>query len=106
MDGGDDSGQGVDSGNPGDSGDPGDAGNDSATPVSCDGGLMACGQQCVDTSTDTQNCGGCGVVCNTQCVGGVCQLLGNQCDGRMPCGIFGGSRSRTGTRTANPVAGR
>jgi len=29
----------------------------------------------VDTSKDNQNCGGCGVVCNTQCTAGVCPLF-------------------------------
>jgi hypothetical protein len=29
----------------------------------------------IDTSTDNQNCGGCGSVCNTQCKAGVCPLF-------------------------------
>ncbi len=48
--------------------------------VSCDGGQVSCGGKCVDTSTDPQNCGGCGVVCNTQCTAGVCPLLGAGCE--------------------------
>ena len=30
----------------------------------------------IDLSTDNQNCGGCGVVCNTQCKAGICPLFG------------------------------
>ena len=52
----------------------GDGGSDVVT-VSCDGGQTSCGGKCVDTSTDMNNCGGCGVVCNTACTAGVCQLI-------------------------------
>jgi hypothetical protein len=43
--------------------------------MTCTGGKTSCGGACVDTSTDPMNCGGCGVVCNTTCTGGVCPLL-------------------------------
>ena len=48
---------------------------DSGPGGACDGGLTSCGGKCVDTGNDPQNCGGCGVVCNTQCVAGVCSLI-------------------------------
>ena len=47
--------------------------------VSCDGGLTSCGGKCVDTQSDANNCGGCGVVCNTQCTAGICPLIGPNC---------------------------
>jgi len=75
---GDDSGQGGDVNQPPSDG-GGDSG-DSGPTATCDGGLVACGQQCVDTSTDKQNCGGCGIVCNTTCTAGVCQLIASGCD--------------------------
>jgi hypothetical protein len=48
---------------------------------SCDAGLTSCNGQCIDTSSDPKNCGGCGVVCNTVCTKGICQLIGGGCDG-------------------------
>jgi hypothetical protein len=56
------------------SGRVGDSGLD-APVAACDGGLTSCKGKCVDTGNDPQNCGGCGVVCNTQCVAGVCALI-------------------------------
>jgi len=40
----------------------------------CDGGLTACGNDCVNLSTDTANCGACGNACASDqgCVSGVC----------------------------------
>jgi hypothetical protein len=49
--------------------------------VSCDAGQTSCKGSCVDTQTDPNNCGGCGIVCNTQCTGGICPLIGPTCDG-------------------------
>lgn len=52
------------------------AGNDGGP--SCGGGLSACGADCVDTETDADNCGSCGVVCAatlgalSECSGGSC----------------------------------
>ena len=57
----------------------GGGGNDVVT-ANCDAGQSSCGGQCVDTSSDPKNCGGCGIVCNTQCTAGVCQLIGPTCD--------------------------
>ena len=56
------------------------AGGSDVVTVSCDGGQTSCGGKCVDTSTDMNNCGGCGVVCNTACTAGVCQLISTTCD--------------------------
>jgi hypothetical protein len=56
------------------------SGGDGGMQVSCDGGLASCGGKCVDTSTDPMNCGGCGSICNTQCVKGICQLISMGCD--------------------------
>jgi len=41
----------------------------------CPTGERECGGQCVDTTRDNSNCGGCGYVCNayTSCVGSGCQ---------------------------------
>lgn len=69
---------GSDSAQQGDSNNPSDGGADSN--VMCNGGQVACGGKCVDTATDPMNCGGCGSVCNTQCVAGVCQLISMGCD--------------------------
>ncbi|WP_084668060.1 EGF domain-containing protein [Myxococcus stipitatus] len=44
------------------------------SPVSCPPPTTRCGQVCVDTSCDANNCGGCGNVCGPgqTCTGGVC----------------------------------
>src|SRR6266700_2740471 len=41
----------------------------------CPAGQMACGTVCVDTSSDSQNCGGCGIPCagSKTCQGGQCK---------------------------------
>jgi len=67
-----------------DSAGPTDGSLSDAPQVTCDGGLASCNGQCVDTSTDPNNCGGCNVVCNTQCTGGTCQLIGGGCDASVP----------------------
>lgn len=43
-------------------------------------GLTQCGSQCVDTSSDRNNCGACGTQCNQnqQCINGECKIL-DQC---------------------------
>ena len=42
---------------------------------SCPGTQTACGTDCIDTSSDPMNCGGCGIPCSTGqiCQGGSCQ---------------------------------
>jgi hypothetical protein len=44
-------------------------------PGDCLGGDSCCGSVCTDTTTDPQNCGGCGIICDlTQtCIDGMCQ---------------------------------
>jgi hypothetical protein len=96
---------------------PGDGGTTDAS-VTCTDGGTACGSSCVDTSSDLQNCGGCGIVCNTSCSGGVCQLIGNGCDagagqvGDNACltidgtNVYWGSGFNTGgTVWSVPIAG-
>ena len=57
---------------------PSDAPSDAlADAISCDDGLTLCNGNCVDTTIDPFDCGGCGIVCqsllctNSQCVGAV-----------------------------------
>jgi hypothetical protein len=46
----------------------GDSGSDADAPVDCDGGTVACGGVCVDTQTDSKNCG----ACEHDCLGAAC----------------------------------
>src|SRR5690349_3410704 len=48
----------------------------------CPAGVSACGQQCVDFTTDPTSCGGCGIPCGAgqACADGVCR-----CAAGMPC---------------------
>lgn len=41
--------------------------------VTCSTGTSACGSQCVDLSSDRDNCGACGASCNQKCIGGICK---------------------------------
>lgn len=46
-----------------------------ASPIvgaECRTGLEVCDRRCVDTLSDPAHCGGCGIVCEGACVGGVC----------------------------------
>ncbi|MCA9880161.1 MAG: hypothetical protein KC442_20345 [Thermomicrobiales bacterium] len=55
----------------------------------CVGGAVRCGTACVDTQTDAQNCGSCGMRCGdgVGCAGGVCQTPGDTCPGAQTrCG--------------------
>jgi len=74
--------------------------------ATCPAGRTACGGQCVDTSTDPNNCGACGNVCTlpNACSGGVCsctddgtacanQVCGsavNNCGKTVSCGVCNG----------------
>jgi hypothetical protein len=49
-----------------------DAGGGDAPSLTCDPGLTACNGACVDTQTDSTNCGGCGTTCALSCSGGQC----------------------------------
>jgi glucosylceramidase len=53
-------------------GSPGAGGSNVTT---CPGTLMTCGTDCIDTSSDPMNCGGCGIPCSSTqvCQGGACQ---------------------------------
>ncbi len=48
--------------------------DDNGLAVSCNLPAEACNNQCIDTSSDAANCGGCGLMCPTgsQCGGGEC----------------------------------
>jgi hypothetical protein len=64
----------------------GGAGVQAAPP--CPSGQIRCNDVCVDTKTDTQNCGHCGVVCPTgmQCINGKCGQGGGPCQaGQTRC---------------------
>jgi hypothetical protein len=52
--------------------------------AACPGSLMACSGSCVDTTTDSNNCAGCGITCNTaageSCTASVCSCAsGTDC---------------------------
>jgi hypothetical protein len=54
-----------------------DAGDSAATPLTCDGGLVACGTGpaavCADLDTNGDNCATCGHSCGGgKCIGGKC----------------------------------
>ncbi|KAL2256974.1 hypothetical protein VTK26DRAFT_829 [Humicola hyalothermophila] len=55
--------------------------------------LTACGDQCVDTATDPDNCGACNFVCPTRfCTNGACAFnscTGQTCETFGPCGPGG-----------------
>jgi glucosylceramidase len=61
----------------------GTGGNPGTGGSACPGTQTACGTDCVDTSSDPMNCGGCGIPCST---GEVCQGGSCQCQsGLMSC---------------------
>ena len=47
----------------------------------CPVGRTLCTSRCVDTLTDSNNCGACGNVCGTgtSCAGGVCRPVNDLC---------------------------
>lgn len=49
----------------------------------CDSGLVGCDGACVDTMSDNENCGACGVTCEgtESCVDGSCVTSGGGCNG-------------------------
>jgi len=88
----------------------------------CDGlvdeGTMRCAGRCVDVSSDSSNCGGCGILCGggTSCVGGSCACpssrplaCGGRCvDGRSDpsnCGTCGNA-CPSGSTCTNGVCQR
>ena len=69
-----------------------------SAPVVCPTGQEACGGQCVDTTTDLANCGGCGNACagGTACQGGVCVSgVGGTCTSNNHCAT--GTTCQNGT---------
>lgn len=44
--------------------------------IYCSDGQTPCGNTCVDTRTDLDNCGSCGARCGTQCIDGRCTGVG------------------------------
>jgi hypothetical protein len=83
----------------------------SGSCAACPTGFMACSGACLDTSTDSSNCGSCGHACNTaggeSCIAGVCACASgvdcssvcvdtttdsNNCGGcNMACGMATGA---------------
>jgi hypothetical protein len=55
-------------------GDAAEAAADSGFPLECPAGDVACGGVCVNTATDSRNCGVCGHACGTseECLSGIC----------------------------------
>ena len=71
-----------------------------APPASaCATGQTSCGQSCVNTASDSNNCGACGTKCTTgqSCQSGSCQCLA----GFFKCGISCGGTS--GFKTTLPT---
>ncbi len=66
------------------------AGGSGASPiVTCSGNQSMCGAGCVDTSTDPNNCGGCGNSCNgLSCCNGQCVDTSSDPNN---CGVCGGT---------------
>jgi hypothetical protein len=103
---------------PADAGGSGDApvATDSPAPSPCDAGALSCGGTCVNPNTDPQNCGGCGVVCNTTCTNGVCPLIApdsgvppvvgdNACLTVDSANVYWGTGTTTGSVWSVPIAG-
>jgi hypothetical protein len=78
----------------------------------CEGSAVECGSECVDTSNDPGNCGGCGVTCDTaagqSCVAGecvapvVCEPGTTEACYDGPLGTEGVGTCTGGTRTCSP----
>jgi hypothetical protein len=68
-------------------------------PMACTAPKSACGGACVDTSTDTKNCGACGTACKgaERCLASTCTLV----SGFAARKVFLGETDRTGTAVAN-----
>ncbi len=51
---------------------PGDANPQDGGPDACGTGAL-CGEECVDTQTSSDHCGGCNNICELGCIGGACR---------------------------------
>jgi glucosylceramidase len=72
----------------------------------CGSGQMTCNGSCVNVLTDNQNCGTCGLVCDTDavCQGGTC-VAGGSTGGTTGSGGSGTGGATTGTGGNTPTGG-
>ena len=70
---------------------PPSSGDDAGSTNTCSGTM--CGADCVDTSSDPNNCGGCGVLCDVSatCVAGQCSSATQPTSNEPPQGTCGHS---------------
>jgi hypothetical protein len=70
---------------------------------SCDSGKTLCGTACVDTSSATDYCGGCGVVCGAgkACLKGVCSCAGGPVSFSQVAPIFVDNCTNSGCHVGN-----
>jgi hypothetical protein len=56
-----------------------DAGWDDAGPLQCSEPLVNCNEECVDLTSDYENCGGCNNICTSSvCLGGTCLVCSSE----------------------------
>jgi hypothetical protein len=56
-----------------------------ACSFKCGAGFVACGDACVDTKSDTENCGGCGMACPAPKTG-IAACVNGSCSSSCPIG--------------------
>ena len=83
----------------------GDTGTTAGEVPTCGESGTLCDGECVDTTTDSEHCNGCGNRCvaNTDCIGGSClRLCIDDCDGETEvCGDSGVCECRAGFDTCD-----